>query len=107
MDRTQNTNFSRNNNDAGFDRPNQQRRKGQKLDRRPRSMPRTQRKRFEKENEIPPIGNNIRIIPLGGVEEVGKNMTAIEIGNDFMRKLYGELSGTNPANIYGCRINKN
>jgi ribonuclease J len=27
---------------------------------------------------------NIRIIPLGGVEEIGKNMTAIEIGNDII-----------------------
>ncbi|MCX6755674.1 MAG: ribonuclease J [Candidatus Nomurabacteria bacterium] len=30
-----------------------------------------------------PMGN-IRIIPLGGVEEIGKNMTAIEIGNDII-----------------------
>ncbi|MCX6714101.1 MAG: MBL fold metallo-hydrolase, partial [Candidatus Vogelbacteria bacterium] len=27
---------------------------------------------------------NIRIIPLGGVEEIGKNMTVIEIGNDII-----------------------
>lgn len=33
---------------------------------------------------IPPVGDNIRIIPLGGVEEIGKNMTAIEIGNDII-----------------------
>lgn len=33
---------------------------------------------------LPPVGENIRIIPLGGVEEIGKNMTAIEIGNDII-----------------------
>jgi len=27
---------------------------------------------------------NIRILTLGGVEEIGKNMTAIEIGNDII-----------------------
>jgi len=32
--------------------------------------------------ELP--AGNIRIIPLGGVEEIGKNMTAIEIGNDII-----------------------
>ncbi len=33
---------------------------------------------------IPSVGDNVRLIPLGGVEEIGKNMTAIEIGNDII-----------------------
>mgnify|MGYP001608315990 CR=1 FL=1 len=33
---------------------------------------------------LPPVGENIRIIPLGGVEGIGKNMTAIEIGDDIL-----------------------
>ena len=33
---------------------------------------------------VPPIADNVvRIIPLGGVEEIGRNMTAIEVGNDI------------------------
>lgn len=37
------------------------------------------------ENKIPPLeAGVIRIIPLGGVEEIGKNMTAIEIDNDII-----------------------
>jgi ribonuclease J len=31
-----------------------------------------------------PEPGTIRIVPLGGVEEIGKNMTAIEIGNDII-----------------------
>lgn len=33
---------------------------------------------------IPPVGENIRIITIGGVEEIGKNMLAIEIGDDII-----------------------
>ncbi|MCA9356437.1 ribonuclease J [Candidatus Nomurabacteria bacterium] len=36
-------------------------------------------------DQIPKVKKGvIRIVPLGGVEEIGKNMTAIEIGNDII-----------------------
>jgi ribonuclease J len=40
--------------------------------------------RTERPLNIPALGENIRIIPLGGVEEVGMNMTAIEYKNDIV-----------------------
>lgn len=39
----------------------------------------------QNEDKIPPLEKGkIRIIPLGGVEEIGKNMTAVEIGDDII-----------------------
>src|SRR3989344_7484125 len=31
----------------------------------------------------PPSSDTVRIVPLGGVEEIGRNMTAVEIGDDI------------------------
>lgn len=56
-----------------------------KVDRKPKNMRRPMSGfNNQRQEVVPPIGDNIRIIPLGGVEEIGKNMTAIEIGNDII-----------------------
>lgn len=54
--------------------------------RKTRRMPRSRgtRKPVEDQVAIPAIKDQVRIIPLGGVEEVGKNMTAIEVGDDII-----------------------
>lgn len=46
-----------------------------------RSDMHTQKKQ---EDKVPPAGENIRIIPLGGVEEIGKNMMMIEYKGDII-----------------------
>ncbi|HVS79971.1 MAG TPA: ribonuclease J [Candidatus Paceibacterota bacterium] len=48
-------------------------------------MPRPAAPRRKPEAKLPPLApDSTRIIPLGGVEEVGKNMTALEFGNDII-----------------------
>lgn len=43
-----------------------------------------QTNRKQAEYTIPPVGDNIRIIPLGGVEEIGKNITLLETKDDII-----------------------
>ncbi len=65
------------------------RRRVASFSKRPRMMPRRnmgprREDRSDEKIEIPESGDNIRIIPLGGVEEIGKNMTAIEYKGDII-----------------------
>lgn len=51
----------------------------------PRRAPSETQVHKKVEDTVPALTEgNVRIIPLGGVEEIGKNMTAIEYGNDIV-----------------------
>jgi ribonuclease J len=52
---------------------------------RPSRPPEATQMHKKVEDTVPPLApDSIRIIPLGGVEEIGKNMTMIECGNDII-----------------------
>jgi len=52
--------------------------------RRPTKAPSQTQIHKKVEDTVPPIGDSIRVIPLGGVEEIGKNMTAIQYKDDII-----------------------
>jgi ribonuclease J len=58
--------------------------RAQKPRRRPPRHNNTRPRRPKNSGVIPPPGDNLRIIPLGGFEEIGKNMTAIEYKEDIV-----------------------
>ncbi len=67
------------NRDNRGSRPGGATRRIQRILRRPTAMPRSAMKSADYFPD-PVAANAVRIIPLGGVEEVGRNMTAIEVG---------------------------
>lgn len=53
--------------------------------RRPPAPPRREASASQREDRIPPLPEGaIRIVPLGGVEEIGRNMTVFEYRNDII-----------------------
>ena len=72
---------------TGGGQPSRSRRPSFSRDARgPRRNDRPSRPRIEKVTTVinPPAPGTIRIVPLGGLEEVGKNMSFIEFGNDII-----------------------
>ena len=49
-----------------------------------RKTPRTQEKNYEKKEDFRFKKPNLKIIPLGGIEEIGKNITVFEYDNDIV-----------------------
>ena len=70
---------------GGGQRKNQSSSHREQRPRRPYSRPNNNLRVNKKHPDIiPSSGDNIRIIPLGGVEEIGKNMTVVEYRNDII-----------------------
>lgn len=77
---------NRNHSGAASGNRNQRGGNARRMQRRPKSngLRRPATRNTKEKMDIPPIGDNIRLIPLGGVEQIGQNMTALEIGNDIV-----------------------
>ena len=64
-----------------------------------------------KESDIEVMKEKLKIIPLGGLNEIGKNMTVIEYGNDIVAVSYTHLRGRErrgcvPRHPHGCRTRR-
>ncbi len=71
-------------NDRGFQR-SQRKMAGGRSGMRPSRPPDATQMHKKVEDTVPPLApDSIRVIPLGGVEEIGKNMTMVEYGNDII-----------------------
>lgn len=70
--------------DGGFRRGKSSSPRGRQHPKKSYSQEPVRLKTSRKHDIIPSSGDNIRIIPLGGVEEIGKNMTVVEYKDDII-----------------------